>query len=471
MIEWVAADSLTLALALLAGAPGVLASGHALLNKRRPRSAFGWIAVCLMFPLAGALLYFLFGVNRTRRRARRLRDSAALGEIDGQFVTEPPAGFEAVARLGETVSAAPLLAGNRVEILHGGETAYPAMLAAIDEARERVSLSTYIFDSDDTGRDFAKALGRAAERGVDVRVLLDGVGELYSFPRARRMLRRRGVTVRRFLPPRLLPPSFMLNLRNHRKLLLVDDAVGFTGGMNISDRHLTDREDDVRRVVDVHFALRGPVLVELMAVFNSDWQFAGGEEDAPLPTPRRAGEASCRAVADGPDEVLDRLLLLLVGAVGLARQRVVIMTPYFIPPRELLGALQAAALRGVDVAVLLPANNNLFFMHRATRHLLWELLERGVRVYYQPGPFVHSKLLLVDEGYAQIGSANVDPRSLRLNFELTVEIFDRAVVAELSDHVAVARARAVEVRLEDVDARSMPTRLFDGLAWLFSPYL
>lgn len=470
MIEWIPADALTLTLALLAGAPGVLASGHALLNKRRPRSAFGWIAVCLTFPLAGALLYFLFGVNRTRRRARRLRDSATQGEVGDEFVTAPPVGFEAIARLGETVSAAPLLGGNRVEILHGGETAYPAMLAAIDAARERVSLSTYIFDSDATGKGFADALGRAAERGVEVRVLVDGVGELYSFPRARRMLRRRGVTARRFLPPRLLPPSFMLNLRNHRKLLLVDDAVGFTGGMNISDRHLTDREDDVRRVVDVHFALRGPVLVELMAVFNSDWQFAGGGE-APLPTPRRAGEASCRAVADGPDEVLDRLLLLLVGAVGLARQRVVIMTPYFIPPRELLGALQAAALRGVDVAVLLPQNNNLFFMHRATRHLLWELLERGVRVYYQPGPFVHSKLLLVDEGYAQIGSANVDPRSLRLNFELTVEIFDPAVVSELADHVAVARARAIEVRLEDVDARSMPTRLLDGLAWLFSPYL
>jgi cardiolipin synthase len=179
----------------------------------------------------------------------------------------------------------------------------------------------------------------------------------------------------------------------------------------------------------------------------------------------------CRAIADGPDEELDRLLLLLVGAVGLARRQVAIMTPYFIPPRELLGALQAAALRGVDVSILLPGRNNLFFMHRATRHLLWELLQRGVRVYFQPGPFVHSKLLLVDDEYAQVGSANLDPRSLRLNFELTVEVYDRELVASLHEHHAAARRCADEVTLAEVDARRLSTRLLDGLAWLFSPYL
>ncbi|MAT83117.1 MAG: cardiolipin synthase [Gammaproteobacteria bacterium] len=474
MTGYLPADPWTVLFAAVAGVLGVLASGHALINKRRPRSAFGWIAVCLMFPLAGAALYYLFGVNRTRRRAQRLREDDLPEPAAAAFTVEPEEALAPLARLGEAVSGGPLLAGNDVEILHGGEAAYPAMLEAIDTAAERVLLSSYIFDRDDTGTAFADALGRAVDRGVEVRVLLDGVGELYSWPRARHLLARRGVDVRRFLPPRLLPPSFMINLRNHRKILLVDDRVGFTGGMNVSDRHLLARAPAGRRdrrVVDVHFALRGPVLDRLLAIFDSDWAFAGGPERHHRLTPVRAGEARCRAIADGPDEELDRLLLLITGAIGLARRRVAIMTPYFVPPRELLGALQAAALRGVDVAILLPAHNNLFFVHRATRHLLWELLQRGVRVHYQPGPFVHSKLLLVDDDYAQIGSANLDPRSLRLNFELTVEVFDRPTVTALWAHVEAARAQSPEVTLADVDGRRLGTRLVDGVAWLFSPYL
>jgi cardiolipin synthase A/B len=470
VIGWLDAVTLAVILASVAGALGVLAGSHALLTKRRSRSAFGWIAVCLMFPLAGAALYYLFGINRAQRKARMFHD-ASVPEPPSPHAVPVPEDTRHPARLGEAVSGMPLLAGNRVEILHCGEQAYPAMLGAIQSAERRIDLVTYIFDSDETGRAFAAALGRAAARGVRVRVLLDGVGELYSFPRARRLLRRQGIDVRRFLPPRLLPPSFMINLRNHRKILLVDDRVAFTGGMNISDRHLAARDDNARRVVDMHFALRGPVLASFAQIFLADWVHAGAEPDREVLSPAPAGTALCRAIADGPDEPLDRLLHLLVGAVAMARRRVTIVTPYFIPPRELLGALQSAALRGVDVAILLPGRNNLFFMHRAVRHGLWELLERGVRVYYQPAPFVHTKLLVVDDEYAQIGSANVDPRSLRLNFELNVEIFDAAVAAALQAHCDAARQRAREIRLADVDGRPLHTRLADGLFWLFSPYL
>ncbi|MFW6093916.1 MAG: phospholipase D-like domain-containing protein [Pseudomonadota bacterium] len=468
-----AAELLALVLAALAGLTGVLASAHALLNKRRPRAAFGWIAVCLTFPFAGALLYFLFGVNRIRRRARKLRGDAFHQAVPEARIAGVPPEHAELAALGQRLSGQPLMAGVAIEPLHNGEQAFPAMLEAIDAARHRVLLGSYIFDTDDTGRAFADALGRAVARGVDVRVLLDGVGELYSFPRARRMLARRGVEVLRFLPPRLFPPSVMLNLRNHRKLLLVDGDLAFAGGMNISDRHLAANGDARHRVVDVHFRLRGPVVAGLEDVFERDWAFAGGTETPPAPPmpPALAGEAAARVIADGPDEPLDRLLLLLVGAVGMARKRVLIMTPYFIPPRELLGALQAAALRGVAVTIVLPAHNNLFYVHRAARHGLWELLQRGVRVYYQPGPFVHSKLFLVDDQYAQIGSANLDSRSLRLNFELIVEVYERAFVARLYEHADAACEGAHEVTLAEVDGRPLHTRLLDGLAWLFSPYL
>ena len=168
---------------------------------------------------------------------------------------------------------------------------------------------------------------------------------------------------------------------------------------------------------------------------------------------------------------MDRLTELFVGAIGNARRRIAIMTPYFLPPREMIAPLQAAALQGVDVAVILPVENNLPYVHRATRHTLWELVRRRVQIYYQPAPFVHSKLFYIDDDYAQIGSANIDPRSLRLNFELNVEIYDRAFVAAVHDHFARIREQSHEVTLEELDGRPLATKLIDGGVWLFAPYL
>jgi len=459
------------ALAAVAALLAVLAAGHALLYKRMPQSAFGWIAVCVMLPLAGALLYYLFGINRVERRARALRGDEARHTPPAPIAARAPTGLEPLDALATRLSRRPLLGGNRVTALYDGERAFPAMLEAIEAARERAFLATYIFDSGRTGRAFASALGAAAKRGVTTRVLLDGVGELYSFPRARTLLRRSGVDVGRFIPPRLWPPSLHANLRNHRKILVTDGRIAFTGGMNIGERHVAEASSP-HRVADLHFSFEGPVAGQLEAVFLDDWHFATGEAlDVSSVTAEGRGEALCRAIEDGPDRELGKLRSLIGGALCLARRSVTIMTPYFLPTRELIGMLQAAALRGVAVTIILPARNNLPYVHRATRHTLWELLERGVRVYYQPPPFAHTKLLLVDDAYAMVGSANLDPRSLRLNFELDVEIYDPPLVSELSQHCEAVRRRSEEITLAGVDGRPLPTRLLDGAAWLFSPYL
>jgi len=272
------------------------------------------------------------------------------------------------------------------------------------------------------------------------------------------------------LPPRLWPPSLSVNLRNHRKILVVDGAEAFTGGINVRDRYVEG--PDRHRIVDAHFRVLGPVVTQIESVFLRDWQFATGHEStAARRIPEPAGGALCRTIADGPDVQLDRLTALLTGAIGSARRRVAIMTPYFVPPRELVAPLQAAALAGVDVAVILPERNNLPYVHRATRHMLWELLERGVQIYYQPPPFVHSKLFYVDEHYAQIGSANFDPRSLRLNFEMNVEVYDRDTVAVLARHFESVREVSRPITLAEVDERPVVTKAIDGIAWLFSPYL
>lgn len=458
------------ALAAIGFAAAAAASLHALLHKRRPQSAFGWIAVCITLPLGGPLLYYLLGINRVRTRARELLSQHPRFECPTEYLGTPPPQLAPLAKLGAAVSGWPLTAGNRVEPLHEAAVIFDAMIGAIETARHYVYFSTYIFDGGPLGRRFADALTKAAERGADVRVLLDGVGEWYSAQHASRLFLGTKVRFARFLPPRLWPPRINLNLRNHRKILLVDGEQVFTGGINVRDRYLDELGDE--RIVDSHYRLRGPVLAQIESVFLRDWQFATG--DAPGRTrrvPQPAGVASCRVVSDGPDAELDRLTALLTGAIGSARQRVAIMSPYFVPPRELIAPLQAAALGGVDVAVILPARNNLPYVHRATRHMLWELLERGVKVYYQPPPFVHSKLFYVDDDYAQIGSANFDSRSLRLNFEMNIEVYDRDTVANLAQRFENVRARSAEITLADVDGRPLVTKTIDGLAWLFSPYL
>jgi cardiolipin synthase len=460
------------------------AAGHALIFKSDPRAALGWIAVCLTFPFVGPLLYFLFGINRIRTRARKLQH---LSDLQLDVVCEQPddlsepqisdpalsSEFSEIMRISCAVTRRPLVGGNAVELLQNGEQAFPAMLEAIERSRHSLFLSTYIFETNKTGRQFIDALARAARRGVDVRVIIDGVGELYAFPWAGTLLKRRGVRLARFLPPKLIPPTLHINLRNHRKILVADGQTGFVGGMNIGDRHLAAVRQNPRRVVDVHFRLTGPVVKQIEHAFLEDWVFCTGEQMPAdtLTLPFAANGAVCRTIVDGPNEDHDKLSAIMFGAVATARRRISIMTPYFLPFRELIAALQNAALRNVDVKILLPAKNNLPYVQWATTKMLWQLLQKGVRIYYQPPPFVHSKLFIVDDHYAQVGSANIDPRSLRLNFELAVEVFGKPVSEVLAPHFQRSLLKCREITFEEVEARSIPVRVRDALVWLFSPYL
>ncbi|MBI5552805.1 MAG: PLDc N-terminal domain-containing protein [Desulfobacterales bacterium] len=457
---------------------------HALLYKRDSRAALAWIVVCVMFPPFGALFYFLFGINRVRTHGRRLggpltlllhmgTEAAEEGLVPAIPPSAVPAAFQPIANLSDRITRQPLLGGNRVEPLSNGEEAFPAMLAAIGRARQSIYLSTYIFETNATGKKFIAALGAAVARGVDVRVILDGVGEYYSFPKAGWLLKRAKVPVARFFPPRVLPPSFFINLRNHRKILVVDGVEGFTGGMNIGDRHLAADSTKAERVEDLHFRVAGPVVAQMEQIFLADWILCMGREE-PLPVRSgelRRGDAYCRAIADGPNDDIDKMAMILVGAAAAARERIFIMTPYFLPNRELVGALQSAALRGVVVRILLPAKNNLPFVKWASDNMLWELLQHGVRIAYQPPPFVHTKLFLVDDIYTIMGSANIDPRSLRLNFEMVMEIFDPALSQNLRARFVQALARSRETSLAEMDGRSLAVRIRDALCWLFTPYL
>ena len=481
--DWMAgAWGVVAAVTTICGA--ILASGHAILYKRDTRATVLWVSFIWLAPLAGAICYLLLGINRVRRRAVLLRstgprrDRADLERLRTQPPDMPPVivvrpELGRLVRLVESVAHAPLQAGNRIEPRFNGDEAYPDMLAAIDAATRSVALCTYIFDRDPTGLRFVEALRRAVRRGVQVRVLVDDTGARYSFPTIVTVLRKAGVPVARFLPTLAPIRTLALNMRCHRKLLLVDGRVAFTGGMNIRAGHETDAAGQIR-ILDTQFRIEGPVVAQLRDVFADDWLFTTGEaiQGADwFPELAEAGDAHARVVADGPDETLDRLRWTLLGALASATARVCIATPYFLPDASLISALNTAALRGVSVEILLPQTNNLPYVQWASTAHLWQVLERGCRIFMAPGPFDHSKIMIVDGAWSFFGSSNWDPRSLRLNFELDVECYSMQLARELAAWFDRRQSTAREVTLEDVNGRSLPVRLRDGIARLATPFL
>lgn len=343
-------------------------AAHALLHKRDSRSAWGWIATCWLFPLAGALLYYLFGINRLRDRARQLlgapKPGAGVDEPNPRLLSVvgvDPVELRELVRIGGAVTSLPLSFGNRVEILHNGDQAYPAMLQAIAGAQRTIYLCTYIFEAGAIGKRFVQALADAHARGVQVRVLVDGMSEVFFASPARRQLVAKGVPAARFLPPRLFPPMLHVNLRNHRKLLLVDSHIGFTGGMNIRDYHIVVPLT-ARSTADLHFRVTGPVIEQLQDSFLVDWHLAAGEMLPRFASCAVMGDAVCRVITNGPNEDSDKLVMALIGALANAHHRVLIMTPYFIPSLALVAALQSAALRGVQVHIMLPTRSNLHYV-------------------------------------------------------------------------------------------------------------
>lgn len=458
------------------------AAGHALLYKRDSRSALVWVSLSFAFPLIGPFLYWSLGINRISRRAQSWQESGRwlsrtelfpIENPDTAMVQLPPSAqhLADLRHLEDTIVIPPLRAGNHIVALVGGEEAYPAMLAAISRARETVNMSSYIFDADGVGSEFVRCLIEAAGRGVAVRVIIDALGEKYSSKSLREAFRYSAVMLELYLP---LRHGAYINLRNHRKLLIVDGVEAFTGGMNIRSCHLKSCKEVADSVADVHFSVRGPVIADLQRTFLGDWYFITGHKpDNPcfFPTIEPQGDALACCVADGPDREFRKIEQIIKGALSCAKTHVYIMTPYFIPDREMISALITAVLRGVDIRVVLPGHNNLPFVHWASRALLWELLVSGIRVYYQPPPFVHTKLMLVDSAWSFLGSANLDTRSLRLNFELNLSVFDAALSATINGHFEQAFSGAHEMTVQEIEACSLPSKLRDNFARLFSPYL
>ena len=446
-------------------------SVHILLTKRDVGAAIGWIGLVWFSPLPGGVVYLVFGVNRVQRRARVLREGPRAVPRDVPAGSPREDHLAPLERAERHLTRRATVAGNAITMLRNGDEVYPAMLAAIAGARASIALSTYILRDDEAGAPIIDALIAAHARRVVVRVLLDGVGSGYFVSPAYRRLRRAGVRVARFLHSPLPWRMPFLNLRSHKKMLLIDGRHGFTGGMNIGAENLVARRPR-HPVRDTHFTVAGPILAQLVEAFANDWAFVTGEElEGPAwsVAPGASGAAVARVVTSGPDEDVEKIEMLVLQAVACAQRSIAIMTPYFLPDERLVTALALAALRGVAVDVVVPARSNHLLVDWASEANIAPLLEGGVRIWRNPAPFDHSKVMVVDDAWCLIGSANWDMRSFRLNFELNMEVFHDDLAGTLSAHMVACRGP--RITLGEIAATPLPIRLRNAAARLLLPYL
>lgn len=461
-------DTLLVIFSYLLGISGAL---HALFKTREPRSALIWVAVCLLIPIIGVLLYAIFGVNRVKRVTQNWHSRGflqLLHEDEGEHKAlshDFPNAYKIWIESGDRLIKEPVQMGCEFIPLFDGKEAYPEMLAAIRSAKESIFLVTYIFSSHGFGAEIIDALAEAVERKVEVKVLIDGVGALYTWPSAYRQLKRKRVPVRLFLSPfHSLRGILLLNMRNHAKILTVDGKIGFTGGMNILDEPIHD----------LHFKCTGPILGELQDTFFDLWYFSAREipkERLLLYDDTPRGNAIARGIDNGPYQDFPHILVRLIESINQAKKHVRIMTPYFVVGNVLNWTLIAARLRGIEVELILPENNNLSFVKGATEANLPPLLKYGIKVYYSQGEFAHTKVSMVDDIYVFLGSSNLDTRSFLLNFEFNVEVFDAKLAGQLISYFDSVKKNSRRITNAWLRQQNFIVKFRNACFKLFSPYL
>jgi cardiolipin synthase len=446
-----------------------------LLKKSDVRGALGWIGAAWFSPILGGLIYYLFGINRVTRRALRMRKlkDEQINAPDAARLKGAPENICDLFGVSARLTGGPLTENNALEVLQGGDAAFPQMLAAITAAKRSIVLASFIFRDDAAGREFSAALIAARERGVAVRVLIDSVGAGYFHSPTFHRLRAGGVQAALFLHTWLPWRMPFLNMRNHRKLLVVDGTLAFMGGMNIGaeNSQVLHPKDFI---IDIHFQVRGPVVRPIMEAFARDWNFTTGEtldDDFWWPELAAAGPVYAQGLGSGPDADIYKLEMLLGAALSLAKKRIRILTPYFLPDARLQFAIAQACLRGVQVDIVIPEQCNYLFMDWAMRAHLRFFNHIAANIYTTPLPFDHSKLCTMDDGWCLIGSSNWDARSFRLNFEFDLECYDPALAGQLDAIIDAKIARGSPLSVSTLIARPVWIRLRDAAARLMMPYL
>jgi cardiolipin synthase len=458
--------------------------------KKESTAAVAWCLTVILVPILGSILFFIFGyqnvhkpLTRKRRHKHRFRQSHATTREEGAGEPpregepapppEPEDGWEGMARLARRLDAFPLTGGNGVEFYHEGESAYAAMTAAIQSAKHHIHLETFILQPDATGERFRSLLAEKAKQGVEVRLLYDALGSHKIRRSWLRPLLAAGAKTGSFLPVSILRRKFQINLRNHRKIMVVDGRAAFTGGLNIGDEYL-GKVAKFGFWRDTHLKLEGPGVGSLQQVFAEDWNFATGEAvDGPayFPANPGTGDVPAQVVQSGPDQELKSIREVYFAAILRARKHVWIASPYFVPDAGMHDALALAGRSGIDVRLLCPFHPDKWIPFLAARYYWTDMLEAGVKVYQYTKGFLHAKLMLVDGEWASVGTANMDNRSLHLNFEVNCLIYSPKAVAELEAVYERDLSQSIRLNRDVYAKRPFTSRLAENACRLLSPIL
>ena len=461
----------------------ILAAGWALyllglglwivLQKREPVATISWLVSLAALPYLGFLVYLVFGPQKLQRhRLRRSRNRVDLPRVQEQAMDETGA---ELARLGLATSHLPPSTATDVRLLQDGSATYPALLDDIRGARDHIHLEYYIYAPDRTGTLIRDALVERARAGVKVRLLLDALGSAQAKRRFFQPLLDAGGELAWFHPARFgrIWTRTWINMRTHRKIVVIDGAIGYTGGINITDEENDALRADAYR--DLHLRITGDVVHGLQRTFVEDWAYATQRHDfiasvARVMPPPAPGAIHAQVLVSGPDSSWEAIHRMYVSAIHAAKRRVWLTTPYFVPGEAAMMALTSAALGGLDVRVMVPKMSDSRSVTWAARSYFDELMAANVKVYEYGPRMLHSKALLVDDDYAMVGSANFDRRSFSLNFEVQMLFHDRDVAAGLERLVAAEFAHAPRVR-EQRPRPLFTARLPEALARLASPLL
>lgn len=484
-------DALTFPLEAFRDRPAILAAAlvaiqigaiwavfRAIRESRTPQGAVGWVVFLLAAPYVALPVFLFLGRRRLNgypAAKRAIRPGIAALAVPPPPPAEAPAGSRPerlrLAQGFARLAGVPMTEGNGAVLLADGDSTFAAIFAAIEGARAYVLVQTYILRDDDLGRALQRRLAAKAREGCRVRVLYDGIGSHALPRRALRALREAGVEIEDFHSIRKARSRFQINFRNHRKLVLVDGRVGFLGGHNFGDEY-AGRDPRMGRWRDTHLRITGPMVAQLQAVFAEDWAWATERTlDLDWRPPREDEGCAGLVLAPGPADVLETGSLYFCNAIGLARERVWIASPYFVPDTDVLSALTLAAQRGVDVRILMAGKADHRIVWLAAFAYFDRMLDAGVKIYRYREGFMHQKVLVVDDGLGSVGTMNLDNRSCRLNFEVTALLFDRAFAARLAAMLEAdfAQSDLVRTRLDEI--RSPFIRHGARIARLMAPLL
>lgn len=454
-----------------------------LLRQKEPMATLAWLEGIVLFPFAGSALYLLIGagsIQRKRYRRRRSRlqaeAEAASGAAGGNRPRPsvlPRGPSDDALTMATAASHRPPTAGNALEVFDNVSVLYDALETAVRAARRHIHFEYYLFQPDETGQRFLTLLTEKAAQGVEVRLLLDAVGSRFVTAHHLAPLRRAGGAVAWFLPLRAFPKSLALHMRNHRKIAIVDGEVAFTGGANVGDEY-RGRRASRAHWRDIHLRVEGPAVLDLQEVFAEDWWFATDRRltrDDYFPPARPAGNDVIHVVPSGPDDPAQALHASLFHAIATARTRVWIETPYFVPDAPIATALESAARRGVDVRLLVPETSDHALVDRAGESFLPTLLLAGVKAFRYEAGILHSKLVAIDGHWGILGSANMDIRSFRLNFEVNLLAFSPGVARRIEGIFERDLVQSHPVGLSDLAAAPLHHQLAVAGCRLLAPVL